>query len=295
VSRKTGLFFHCNHIESRPSIFGTRNYYYCKDSDGNVLWLNEEHIRPVNESEADAAMGWIMACGIKSALIEDETDKQYIGDVKYDTKHPVTDPSLMLPDLRPKAIDLFSGAGGFTLGLAPRYNIVGHVEWDKWALATYELNAPYYGFGRSELIGRDITKITDDQILEFKQKHNNISLIVGGPPCQGYSIAGKQDPNDPRNNLFMHFVRFLKIIHPDSFIMENVPGMKSTKTAKGENALEIVLQAFRDIGYRVDWRIPNACNYGVPQSRRRIIIMGNKNGKLPTYPLPTHFGDDEGK
>jgi DNA (cytosine-5)-methyltransferase 1 len=77
--------------------------------------------------------------------------------------------------------------------------------------------------------------------------------------------------------------------------MENVPGMKAAKTAKGENALEIILQAFRDVGYRVDWRILNAFNYGVPQSRRRIFIFGQRNGKLPTFPLPTHFGEDEGK
>lgn len=208
---------------------------------------------------------------------------------------PITNPSRLLPDLRPKAIDLFLGAGGFTLGLAPHYNIVGHVEWDKYCLETYELNAPGCGFGRSELIGRDITEITDEQILSFKQKHGSISLIVGGPPCQGLSLSGKRDPKDPRNSLFTHFARFVKIINPDHFIMENVPGMKSTKTATGENALDIILQAFREIGYRVDWRIQNACNYGVPQSRRRIIIMGNKNGKLPTYPLPTHFGEDEGQ
>ena len=76
--------------------------------------------------------------------------------------------------------------------------------------------------------------------------------------------------------------------------MENVPGMKSMKTAMGENCLEIILNAFKKIGYTVDWRILNACNYDVPQSRRRIFIFGLNNGKMPTFPLPTHFGDGEG-
>ena len=138
-------------------------------------------------------------------------------------------------------------------------------------------------------IGKDITNITDAQIEAFRKKHGSISLIVGGPPCQGFSASGKRDPKDPRNSLFIHFVRFVRIIQPDNFIMENVRGLKSMKTAKGENCLDIILKAFREINYTVDWRILNACNYGVPQSRRRIFIQGMRNGKMPTFPLPTHF------
>ncbi|MCK4823622.1 DNA cytosine methyltransferase [bacterium] len=283
---------------SRPTIFGTRNYYNCTrySGYGDTVWLNEEDIRPVNEAEADVAIGWLMACGIKQAMDEEDfvsnLDEDYTGDA-YKDKQP--DYSLKaLTDQRPKAIDLFSGAGGFTVGLAPGFNIVGHVEWDKIALQTYELNAPYFGFGCSELIGRDITKITDEQIIAFRKRHKSISLIVGGPPCQGFSTAGKRDPKDPRNSLFIHFVRFVKLIEPDKFIMENVPGMKSMKTRNGESCLEIILQSFRDIGYTIDWRILNAANYGVPQNRRRIFIYGNKEDKMPTYPLPTHYGEGEG-
>lgn len=293
VHRKTKKFFHCMHIESRPSIHGIRNYYYCRTSSDGLVWLNEENIRPVNEEEADAATGYIIACRIKQALDKSDRDRYEPADIDLN-RDAITDTSKLLPDLRPKAIDLFSGAGGFTLGIAPSYNVVGHVEYEKYCLATYELNAPAFGFGRSELIGKDITEITDEQILAFKQKHKHISLIVGGPPCQGFSTSGKRDPKDPRNSLFIHFIRFVSIIQPDVFIMENVPGMKSMTTATGENCLGIVLQAFRDTGYRVDWRILNAANYGVPQHRRRIFINGCKNGKPPTFPLPTHFGDDEG-
>jgi len=245
-------------------------------------------------------MGWLMGASIMQAMDQEDyashLDKDYTGDGSYYKNRPaITDTSRLLTDQRPKAIDLFSGAGGFTCGLAPQYNIVGHVEWDKWALETYELNAPYFGFGCSELIGRDITKITDEEAEAFRRKHGHISLIVGGPPCQGFSTAGKRDTKDPRNSLFIHFVRFVKIIQPENFIMENVPGMRSMKTANGESCMEIILQAFREVGYTVDWRILNAVNYGVPQTRKRIFIYGLSNGKMPTFPLPTHFDKDERK
>ena len=279
--RKSKDFYHCSYMVSRPTIFGTRNYYNCTryNGYGDTTWLNEEDIRPVNEAEADVAIGWLMACGINQAMNEEDfvsnLDKDYTEDA-YKDKQP--EYSLKaLTDQRPKAIDLFSGAGGFALGFAPAFNIVGHVEWDKYALQTYEFNAPYFGFGQSELIGRDITKITDEEIIAFRKRHKSISLIVGGPPCQGFSTSGRRDSKDPRNSLFIHFVRFVKLIRPDKFIMENVPGMKSMKTITGENCLEIILQSFRDIGYTVDWRILNAVNYGVcPNQEEGYSYMATK-------------------
>jgi DNA (cytosine-5)-methyltransferase 1 len=97
-----------------------------------------------------------------------------------------------------------------------------------------------------------------------------------------------------RNSLFTHFVRFVRKIQPENFIMEYVPGMRSMKTAKVESCMEIILQAFKNIGYTVDWRILNSANYGVPQIRRRIFIYSLSNGKIPTFPLPTHFDQEEG-
>jgi len=285
VHRKTTKFFHCTNIESRSSVLGIRNYYYCRSYRrlDDISWLMEEDIRPVREEEGDTAIGWLMASRI-AGCIESESEPENPAECE-----------IPQPD-RPKAIDLFSGAGGFTLGLAGAgFDVVGHVEWDKHALATYELNAPGCGFGNSELICRDITKITDKEILVFKKKHDHIHLIVGGPPCQGFSTSGKRDPKDPRNSLFIHFMRFVKLMQPDTFVMENVPGMKSMKTARGENCLEIILKAFRELGYTVDWRILNAVNYMVPQSRRRIFIMGHPNGRIPMFPLPINYGEDEGK
>ena len=94
--------------------------------------------------------------------------------------------------MKPKCIDLFSGCGGFTLGFANAgWDVIGHVELDNDALKTYEYNKVQGGFPNSELIGHDITKITDEEILKFKEKHGEIQAIIGGPPCQSFSLAGQ--------------------------------------------------------------------------------------------------------
>lgn len=196
---------------------------------------------------------------------------------------------------KPKCIDLFSGAGGFTLGFAMAgWNVVGYVEYWEPALKTYELNAPNYGFGNSELIGRDITKITDEQVLAFKKKHGHIHMIIGGPPCQSFSLSGKRGIGDPRDNLFLHFVRFVNLIKPDLFLVENVPGMLSKKNEKGELMIDVIRQAFQMIGYENEYALLNAANYGVPQFRRRVFIMGSTKKEVG-FPLPTNFGDKEGE
>ncbi len=197
---------------------------------------------------------------------------------------------------RPKCIDLFAGAGGFTLGFAlAGFDVVGHIEYEEYALKTYELNAPNYGFGNSELIGKDITKITDEQIRAFAEKHGHIHTIIGGPPCQSFSLSGRREINDPRDNLFLHYVRFVNIIRPDSFILENVLGMLSKKNDKGEWMIDVIQEAFKIIGYENRYAILNAVNYSVPQTRRRVFIMGSRTGKSITLPLPVNFGKEEGK
>lgn len=246
------------------------------------------------------AMDWLVACSVARAIKGDEpldVEDEAVETAESAAVNQANASSslLLLADNRPKCIDLFSGVGGFTLGMAlGGYNVVGHVEFDKIALKTYELNAPHCGFSNSELIGRDITKISDEQILAFGRKHGKLHSIVGGPPCQGFSTSGKRDPKDPRNSLFIHFVRFVRLLQPSHFLMENVPGMRNMKTASGENCLEIIVRAFREVGYKVDWRILNAANYGVPQTRRRIFIMGNNNDEINRFPFPTHWGEGEG-
>lgn len=197
--------------------------------------------------------------------------------------------------IKPKCIDLFSGCGGFTLGMANAgYDIVGHVEWNDDCLETYECNKYRCGFPNSELIGKDITKITDEEILKFKEKQGNIDIIVGSPPCQGFSMAGKREIGDPRDNLFLHYVRFVNLINPKFFIVENVPGILSKKNLDGEIMINVIIRAFKEIGYNARYALCNCANYKVPQRRRRIIIVGSKEERNIRFPLPTNLGEKEG-
>lgn len=198
--------------------------------------------------------------------------------------------------MKPKCIDLFSGCGGFTLGFANAgFDVVGHVELDNDALKTYEFNKVSHGYPNSELIGNDITKITDEEILKFKEKHKEIQVIIGGPPCQSFSLAGQRKVDDPRNNLFLHYVRFVKIIQPTFFILENVPGLTSKKNEQGEFMIDVIRESFKQVGYETEYALCNCANYYVPQLRRRIIIIGSKDKNKIAYPLPITFDNDEGK
>ncbi len=202
----------------------------------------------------------------------------------------------LLEDKRPKAIDLFSGAGGFTLGIAGAgFNVVGHVENAKECLETYEFNKGNFGFGMSELIGTDIIKITDQEVFDFKKKQGHIYLIVGGPPCQSFSLSGRRKIGDPRDNLFLHYVRFVNIIRPTNFIAENVPGIMSKKSPDNKKMIDVIEEAFNLIGYKTVIVYFNASNYGVPQHRRRIFIYGAEDINKIDLPLPTHYGEKEGE
>ena len=116
----------------------------------------------------------------------------------------------------PKAIALFSGCGGFSLGFAAEgFNLVGHVEIEKSANRIYEAN-----FKDSVLLGEDICKLSDADIREWKEKFGEIDTIIGGPPCQGYSLAGKRNPEDVRNQLYKYYVNIVSIIKPKIFVFE---------------------------------------------------------------------------
>ncbi len=319
VHKKTNKFYFVRHIETRNTVFGIRNYYYCDSFSNSFLnhveWFKEEDIRlvnPENEEECYQAENFILAGQMGYALTqiseneEPEPEWQQLaegiyknlsgGKTKYEQKFVErTKVNYEKINNMPKAISLFSGCGGYDLGVSKSFNIVGHVEWSKDALETYEFNKNHSGFGNSELIGTDITKITDQEILEFKNKHKEIKFIFGGPPCQGFSMNGKRDPKDPRNSLFIDFVRFVKIIKPDFFQMENVKGLKSMKTATGEKVIDIILSSFKNEGYTINWVVHDASNYGVPQNRKRIIITGFRGDKMPSFPLPIHFTEGEGK
>lgn len=183
--------------------------------------------------------------------------------------------SLKLKDVQAKALtlmDLFSGAGGFTLGFAQAGFVpVFSVEIDKDAASTYEMN-----FG---------PHCRNDDINDIKT-FPDADVVIGGPPCQGFSNLGSHIPDDPRNQLWRHYIRAVKDACPLVFVVENVPPL-----LKSEEGQELMRQA-RKLGYKVEGRVLNSADYGVPQIRRRTIIIGSRTGVLK-FPEPTHT--DPGK
>ena len=194
---------------------------------------------------------------------------------------PMTDFTKMLSDLNrkfntptknnvPKAISLFSGAGGLDYGFkACGFDLVGHVELESFAREIYEMNYP-----NSKSLGTDISSITDDEILSWKNLFGTIDIIIGGPPCQGFSLAGKRDPYDARNQLYKYYVNIVSKIKPKVFVMENVKLLTSMKDENGTFFIDKIKIAFEDVGYNLHISEINACEYGVPQSRERLIIVG---------------------
>ncbi|ACV69802.1 DNA (cytosine-5-)-methyltransferase [Desulfohalobium retbaense] len=171
------------------------------------------------------------------------------------------------------AISLFSGCGGFSLGFsAAGFNVRGFLELDPGLRKIYRLNFP-----NSFEMGGDITQIQDAKIKNYKSLIGDIDVIIGGPPCQGFSLSGKRDVNDPRNTLFKHYLRFVDAFRPKIAIMENVRLLSSMKNSEGNLVKCDIESDFHNHGYNVQSFEINAKDYGVPQHRERIIFVAVRN------------------
>lgn len=181
-----------------------------------------------------------------------------------------------------KVVSLFSGAGGLDLG----FKMAGHdIIWanDLYgdAVETYRKNIG------DHIVCEDISNISSDEVPDC-------DIIIGGFPCQGFSVANtKRHVDDERNELYKQLIRIITAKKPKFFLAENVKGL--TNLAKGE-VFKMILQDFSDIGYKVKYKILNAADYGVPQTRQRVIIIGVRNDIdwEYQYPAPTHnnMGDN---
>lgn len=180
-----------------------------------------------------------------------------------------------------KVVDLFSGAGGLTQGFVEAgYSILFGVEHDEHAAKTYSANFEH------PMLNVDICSLNTNELVT---KYGKADVVIGGPPCQGFSMAGKRDNKDPRNSLFMEYLRFVKAFEPKYFVMENVPGILTMKTAAGELVKDIIVAEVSKLGYKVKFEKLYAPDYGVPQKRRRVIFLGWRNDVVePFYPEPTH-------
>ena len=188
---------------------------------------------------------------------------------------------------RPIAVDLFAGAGGFSLGLERAgFDVRAAVEFDPIHAAIHELNFPPE---HTATICASVRDVRGDDIRRAAGlEHDEIDAVVGGPPCQGFSLIGHRVLDDPRNELVDHFRRLVVEMQPRLFVMENVPGMA---TGQHHRLLDELLERFDRDGYAVQHQILNAANFGVPQDRRRLFLIGYRRGAglaaRPDNPAPT--------
>ncbi|MHB8448273.1 MAG: DNA cytosine methyltransferase [Rudaea sp.] len=185
---------------------------------------------------------------------------------------------------RPIGIDLFAGAGGMSLGFEQAgFDIVAAVEIDPVHAAVHE-----YNFPNCATIPRSVTELTGREIRAASGiGRRKVDVVFGGAPCQGFSLIGHRALDDPRNSLVRDFVRIVRELDAAYFVFENVKGLTVGKHRK---FLDELIQEFGQAGYRVveDWKVLNACEYGVPQDRQRLFLLGAKKGlELPVYPAKT--------
>ena len=220
---------------------------------------------------------------------------------------------------KPIFIDLFAGAGGMSEGfIKAGFKPIAHVEMNKDACDTLKTRAAfhylkennkveeYYDYlkgkiTRQELwnkipeniinsvINKEISPETLDDIFNIVDKElgkRKVDIVIGGPPCQAYSVAGRaRDPkgmaDDPRNHLYKHYVEFLKRYKPKMFVFENVPGILSANNGK---YLDLIFEAVKEAGYELEKKVLNAKNFDVLQDRKRVIIIGWKKNSNLKYP-----------
>ena len=185
---------------------------------------------------------------------------------------------------RPIVVDLFAGAGGLSFGFEQAgFDVVAAVEIDPVHACVHKFNFPHCA-----VLPRSVREISGRDIREAAglEAHTPIDVVAGGAPCQGFSIIGPRTLDDPRNSLVKEFIRLVKELQPSHFLFENVKGLTM---GKNKHFLQEVIDEFGRAGYAVlnPWKVLNAKNYGVPQNRERLFLMGAKRADdLPVYPAP---------
>lgn len=177
------------------------------------------------------------------------------------------------------AIGLFSGCGGLEYGFsAAGFRFLASCDFDHDACTTFRENFD------SPIVEGDITQEdVKAEIMRLARGHK-VDIIIGGPPCQGFSTSGKLMQDDPRNRLFLEFLEIVKTILPPMVMIENVKGIVSGRN----KAADIVIAKFKEAGYRMEMRVLKATDYGVAQQRERAIFIGTRTGAPIIFPEPTH-------
>lgn len=180
-----------------------------------------------------------------------------------------------------KILDLFSGAGGFSYGMEknPHFKTLVALDFNEPAIETFKNNMPWCHTIVGDITSEDVKK----EVIE-QSKKLGINMIIGGPPCQGFSLKGKKlGLEDPRNFLFKEYLKIVEILQPEVFVIENVKALLSTSAGFFRDQ---IIKTVKEMGYFVDYGVLTATDFGVPQTRQRAIFICCKS-KLITLPKPT--------
>lgn len=191
---------------------------------------------------------------------------------------------------KPLVLDIFCGAGGMSEGfIQAGFDVAFACDINEAAMRTYMNRHEKLGY-KTKFACENIEKFSKKNFLMNFLEGKRIDVVCGGPPCQGFSLAGKRDKNDPRNMLFKNYIKVIKNVKPKYFVMENVEGILSMKFDKFEGVsgriyinstvTEILKTEFYELGYYVEYRVLQANDFGVPQNRRRVFFLGHKIRKL---------------
>lgn len=181
-----------------------------------------------------------------------------------------------------KVVSLFSGGGGLDLGFQKSgYDIIWAIDNNENAVSTYKENLG------SHIVLGDINSIHIEDI-----PHGDV--VIGGPPCQSFSLAGKRNVEDERGQLVWRYIHIIEHIRPKAFVFENVTGLLSAKNSEGKKIVELLKEAFRNLGYDVEMKVLNSADYGIPQRRKRVLIVGLMDGVEFKFPEPTNGVEGSG-
>jgi len=186
-------------------------------------------------------------------------------------------------------LDLFCGTGGFSKGFSNAegcmYDVKFGIDILDTSVATFKANHK----NANAIIG-DIRNVRKTDVAEMSGiNKNNVDVILGGPPCQGFSSIRpfrSSNDDDPRNSLFEEYASYVNYFRPKFFVLENVVGLA---THKNGDTLNIMQECFHQIGYETEWKIINCAHFGIPQKRERFILIGHQKGVGFKFPLPTHY------
>ena len=199
---------------------------------------------------------------------------------------------------RPITIDLFAGAGGISLGVEQAgYDTVFAIDNDPVAIATLNQNRKRFFPRLPHLEPQDITKVNPVEVMHtISIDAGDLDLLVGGPPCVAFSKSGfhldyKREGKDSRASLLDDYLRFLDVLRPRAYMMENVFGL----AYRNHSApfFDRLVSGIRALGYSISYEVLNAADYGVPQNRQRLFLIGSRDGRKLRHPAPTHWGDLE--